>query len=148
MFRVYLVLISLSIIIGSLYGAKRYYEWTTATIESLRVDKALLEDVVQANEDTITQLEADMEKTAELNRNLTRKLQASQVHLDALRKRFSQIDLAMEAINDPAGLEVRINNAVTKLIGRIERETSPRTGTPDANSVQQPETGTENNNQD
>lgn len=138
MAKLYLAIIILSIFGGAGYGAKEYYDWSTSTIESLRIDKVLLEEAVATNEETIKQITADAEKTAELNRNLNKRLQSSQVHLDALRKRFSQIDLTMEALNNAEGLEERVNNAVTKLIGRIERETSSNidSGASNANSVQ------------
>ncbi len=134
MAKLYLAIILLSIFGGAGYGAKEYYDWSTSTIESLRIDKVLLEEAVATNEETIKRISEDAEKTAELNRNLNKRLQSSQVHLDALRKRFSQIDLTMEALNNAEGLEERVNNAVTKLIGRIERETSPNIDTPNTSN--------------
>ena len=111
-----------------------YYTDTQKTIAVLTENNAKLNVAVATNEETIKRISEDAEKNAELNRNLNKRLQSSQVHLDALRKRFSQIDLTMEALNNAEGLEERVNNAVTKLIGRIERETSPNIDTPNTSN--------------
>ena len=55
---------------------------------------------------------------------LTKRLQQSQDHLDKLRGVFAKIDLTMEALTNAQGLEDRVNNAVEKLINRIENETT------------------------
>ena len=56
---------------------------------------------------------------------MTKRLQQSQQHLDKLRGVFAKIDLTMEALTNAQGLEDRVDNAVNKLIGRIESETTP-----------------------
>ena len=73
---------------------------------------------------------ADAKKNEELNRNLTKRLQQSQEHLDKLRGVFAKIDLTMEALTNAQGLEDRVNAAVEKLIGRIENETTPPSDEP------------------
>lgn len=54
-------------------------------------------------------------------------LQRSEAGLDRLRKRFSQIDITREALEDPADLERRINRGVDRLIQNILSDTSPST---------------------
>ena len=74
---------------------------------------------------------ADQEKNEELNKNLTKRLQQSQKHLDKLRNVFAKIDLTMEALTNAAGLEERVDNAVARLLKKIEDETTPPSDEPD-----------------
>jgi phosphoenolpyruvate synthase/pyruvate phosphate dikinase len=105
-------------------------------MNTLRENNVKLEQVTVVQANTITELENNAAKNEELNKNLSTALQKSQVHLDALRNKFSKIDLTMEAITNPNGLEERVDNAVAKLIKRIENETSPdRNSTNAADSV-------------
>lgn len=73
---------------------------------------------------------ADAAKNEQLNKDLTKRLQQSQEHLDKIRGVFAKIDLTMEALTNAQGLEDRVNNAVNKLIGRIESETTPPSDEP------------------
>ena len=73
---------------------------------------------------------ADAEKNEKLNRDLSKRLQQSNEHLNKLRGVFAKIDLTMEALTNAQGLEDRIDNAVEKLINRIENETTPPSDEP------------------
>jgi predicted RNase H-like nuclease (RuvC/YqgF family) len=76
-------------------------------------------------ENTINTMEADAQRNAELNRQLTSKLQEAENKLGSLRKRFSEIDIAREAQTDPDGLAARINKAVDRLREELKNETTP-----------------------
>lgn len=129
---------------GTGFGAYKYYMWSQETMNILRENNIKLEQVSITLQNTVDQMEADAQKNEELNRNLTQRLQRSQVHLDALRSKFAKIDLTMEALTNAEGLEERVNNAVERLISRIERETSPNVDAPSTDGVQQ--SGTESSN--
>ena len=58
-------------------------------------------------------------------KDLQESLQKSEAGLDRLRKRFSQIDITRQALEDPADLERRINRGVDRLIQNILSDTSP-----------------------
>jgi Tfp pilus assembly protein PilE len=136
MIKVYLFLFIVGILGSAGYGGYSYYLWSQETMNTLRENNVKLEQVTVAQANTITELENNAAKNEELNKNLSTALQKSQVHLDALRNKFSKIDLTMEAITNPNGLEERVDNAVAKLIKRIENETSPdRNSTNAADSV-------------
>ena len=107
------------------YGGYKYYLWSQETMNTLRENNVKLEAVTVTQANTIKTMTENAERNEELNANLSKALQNSQVHLDALRNKFSKIDLTMEAITNPQGLEERVDNAVAKLIKRIETETSP-----------------------
>lgn len=145
MIRLYIAIAIVTMIAGVGLGAKYYYDRTQATIATLRENNVKLELANETNQATIDKLGEDMAEQAELNRNLTNRLQKSQVHLDALRSRLSEIDLTVEALNDSEGMEDRINTAVEKLITRIENETSPAND-PDASADSVRSDGSTSNN--
>ena len=113
------------------YGAYWYYVDTQNRIAVLRENNVKLESAAKTLEATIETISADAERNAELNKQLTTKLQAAESGLDGLRRRLSEIDLTQEALNDPADLEQRINNAVEKLINDFKNDTSVGSGTYD-----------------
>lgn len=147
MFRIYLILFAVGMFLSFIGGAVWYYKDTQKRLGILRENNARLEVAVETSQATIENLAADAAKNAELNRALTRRLQASSEHLDKLRGRLAEIDLTMEAIQNPEGLEERVNNAVAKLISRIEDETS-NTPKPDDVDGVSGESGTEGSSSD
>ena len=124
MAKLYLTLLILGIFSAVGYAGYSYYTWSQETIGTLRENNAKLKIATETLQDTVNTMSADIEKNAELNRNLTKRLQQSQDHLDKLRGVFAKIDLTMEALTDAQGLEDRVNNAVEKLINEIENETT------------------------
>ena len=130
MARLYLIIIILGILGGGGYAAKSYYEWSEATIATLRENNVKLKSAAEELQATVEKMAADAKRNEELNQNLTKRLQQSQEHLDKLRGVFAKIDLTMEALTDAQGLEDRVNNAVERLIGRIQDETTPPSDDP------------------
>lgn len=130
MARLYLIIIILGILGGGGYAAKSYYEWSEATIATLRENNVKLKSAAEELQNTVEKMAADAKKNEQLNKDLTKRLQQSQEHLDKLRGVFAKIDLTMEALTDAQGLEDRVNNAVERLIGRIEDETTPPSDKP------------------
>ena len=143
--KLYLILFLVGIMTAIGYSAKSYYTWSQTTIATLKENNVKLEQAAETLQNTITRMAEDAERNAELNRNLTARLRESQVHLDALRTRFAQIDLTMEALTDAQNLEDRVNRAVGRLINDIAKETNPNpdAATPaDGVSGDQPASGT------
>ena len=126
-------------ILGSVgYGGYSYYLWSQETIGTLRENNVKLKSAAETLQNTVDTMAADAKKNEQLNKDLTNRLQQSQKHLDKLRGVFAKIDLTMEALTNAQGLENRVNNAVNKLIGRIENETTPPSDKPaDTGGVQQ-----------
>ena len=136
MAKLYLMLLLLSLFSGVGYAGYSYYMWSQETIGTLRENNVKLKTAAETLQNTVEKMAADAKKNEELNRNLTKRLQQSQEHLDKLRGVFAKIDLTMEALTNAQGLEDRVNNAVNKLIGRIESETTPPSDEPaDSDSV-------------
>lgn len=113
------------------YAGYTYYMWSQETIGTLRENNVKLESAAQTLQATVEKMAADQKKNEQLNKDLTKRLQQSQEHLDKLRGVFAKIDLTMEALTNAQGLEDRVNNAVNKLIGRIQDETTPPSDKPD-----------------
>lgn len=125
MLRLYLLIFILGTLGGIGYAGYAYYTSTQATIALLRENNTKLKLATEAMENTINTMEADAQRNAELNRQLTSKLQEAENKLGSLRKRFSEIDIAREAQTDPDGLAARINKAVDRLREELKNETTP-----------------------
>lgn len=125
MIKVYLFLFIIATFGSVGYGGYVYVTGLQQQVLTLRENQVKLEQAVAVQTETIARQKADSERQASLNNELNTKLMAAENSLGSLRKRFTQIDINQEAIVDPNGLEVRVNNAVGKLIGKILDETTP-----------------------
>jgi chromosome segregation ATPase len=125
MLRIYLLLFIIGTLSGIGYGAYAYYTSTQATIALLRENNVKLKSAAETMENTINTMQADAERNAVLNKQLTTQLQEAENKLGSLRKRFSEIDIAREAQTDPNGLAERINRAVDRLREELKNETTP-----------------------
>jgi peptidoglycan hydrolase CwlO-like protein len=142
MAKIYLFFIIVSLLGGVGYGGYSYYLWSQETIGTLRENNVKLKTAAETLQNTVEKMAADAKKNEQLNKDLTKRLQQSQEHLDKLRGVFAKIDLTMEALTNAQGLEDRVNNAVNKLIGRIKDETTPPSDLPaDTDSVRGETTG-------
>lgn len=138
MTKIYLFLLVMGLFSATGYAGYSYYLWSQETIGTLRENNVKLKSAAETLQETVEKMAADAQKNEELNKNLTKRLQQSQEHLDKLRGVFAKIDLTMEALTNAQGLEDRVNAAVNKLISRIENETTPPSDdSVPADSVQQ-----------
>jgi len=136
MAKLYLILFLATLMSGLGYAGYSYYMWSQDTMNTLRENNVKLKSATETLQATVEKMAADQKKNEQLNNDLTKRLQQSQQHLDKLRGVFAKIDLTMEALTNAQGLEDRVNKAVNKLIGRIQKETTPPSDTPDvADSV-------------
>ena len=149
MAKIYLFLLLMGLVSATGYAGYSYYMWSQETIGTLRENNVKLKSAAETLQNTVNSMAADMEKNAELNRELSKRLQQSQEHLDKLRGVFAKIDLTMEALTNAQGLEDRVNAAVEKLINRIESETTPPSDDPiptDSVRVEDAGAGSSSNN--
>lgn len=123
MAKIYLFIIVMGILGGVGYGGYAYYQWSQNTIALLRENNVKLKSAAETMENTINTMQADAERNEQLNKQLTQKLQQAEGHLDKLRSKFAKIDLTMEAITNPQGLEERVDRAVERLFEQIAKET-------------------------
>lgn len=149
MAKLYLLLIVCGLIGGVGYGAKSYYEWSEATISTLRTNNVKLASAAETLQNTVDTMAADAKRNEALNQNLTRQLNESRAYLDELRGKFARIDLTMEALTDAQNLEERVNNAVSELIIGIADETTAPIDVPDTtDGLSGEDTGTDGSNTD
>jgi len=142
MAKLYLMLFLITLMSGVGYAGYSYYMWSQETIGTLRENNVKLKTAAETLQNTVEKMAADAKKNEQLNKDLTKRLQQSQEHLDKLRGVFAKIDLTMEALTNAQGLEDRVNAAVNKLIGRIENETTPPSDEPaDTDSVRGEDAG-------
>lgn len=107
------------------YTAYWYYQNTQAELEQLKANNILLKGATETLENTVQALQDEADANALEIVELQEALQKSEAGLDRLRKRFTEIDITREALEDPADLERRINRGVERLIENILSDTTP-----------------------
>ena len=135
MFKLYAILAIVALLTTVGYNGFSYLADLQERVGTLQANNDRLETAVRTQQETIKRAQEDAERQARLSRELTTKLQEAEQGLDHLRRRFTQIDINKEAMEDPAGLEVRINNAVNRLISDITTQTTPQS---DLSAVEPP----------
>ena len=88
-----------------------YYTSTQQRIQTLAENNAKLEVAIEKSEKSINLLKSEAVKNAELNKELTLKLQKAEAYGDDLRKRLRKLDLLADAISNAKNLEGRMNGA-------------------------------------
>ena len=129
MLRVYLFFFLMATFGGIGYTAYWYYQNTQAELEQLKANNILLENAAETLENTVQTLQDEADANALQIVELQEALQKSEAGLDRLRKRFTEIDITREALEDPADLERRINRGVERLIENILSDTTPNVNT-------------------
>lgn len=107
------------------YTAYWYYQNTQAELAQLKENNVLLKGAAETLENTVQTLQDEADANALQIVELQEALQKSEAGLDRLRKRFTEIDITREALEDPADLERRINRGVERLIENILSDTTP-----------------------
>ena len=125
MLRVYLFFFLMATFGGIGYTAYWYYQNTQAELEQLKANNILLKGATETLENTVQALQDEADANALEIVELQEALQKSEAGLDRLRKRFTEIDITREALEDPADLERRINRGVERLIENILSDTTP-----------------------
>ena len=128
MARLYLLLFIISLIGGVGYAAYGYYTSTQQRIQTLSENNAKLQVAIEKSEKSINLLKSEAIKNAELNKELTVKLQKAEAYGDNLRNRLRKLDLLADAISNAKNLEGRMNGATAKLWREIMSETGNNTG--------------------
>ena len=120
MLKIYLLVIVLGMVGGSVYGAYYYYKDSQERIRILTENTAKLETAKQLQDDTITAMIEDREKFDELNKELQGKLSAANVYKDVLINKLRKHDLAKLSLKKPGLVEKKINNGTKKLFRSLE----------------------------
>ena len=145
MLRVYLFLFLIATFSGIGYTAYWYYETSEAEKAQLRKNNVVLQGATETLEKTVGELRDEASSNALMIVDLQEALQKSEAGLDRLRKRFTEIDITREALEDPADLERRINRSVDRLIKNLLSDTTPDRSNIDPNVLYE-DTGTDSSN--
>ena len=121
MLKIYLLVIVLGLVGGSVYGGYYYYKDTQERIRILTENTAKLETAKKMQDDTITAMIEDREKFDELNKELGRKLSAANVYKDVLIGKLRKHNLAKLSLRKPGLVEKKINNGTKKLFRALEK---------------------------
>ena len=125
MIKVYLFLIIMGVIGGVGYGGYMYYKDTQERIAILTDNNAKLEVAAKLQEETINTMIEDVERNAELNRELQDKLQLAEKYGDQLRNTLRKHNLTHLANKKPGLIEKRMQNATNRLWDDLALITAP-----------------------
>ena len=127
MFRVYILIVVLGLLGGTVYAAKYYYDTTQATIAQLRENNAKLEVANEENQLTISKMEENSVRLNALTDQLNQDLRKSEEYGNELRNTLNKHNLTHLANKKPGLIEKRMQNATDKLWGDLESVTSDNT---------------------
>ena len=125
MIKIYLFLIIMGVIGGVGYGGYMYYKDTQERISILTENNAKLEVAAQLQEETINTMIEDVERNAELNKELQDKLQLAEKYGDQLRNTLRKHNLTHLANKKPGLIEKRMQNATNRLWDDLANITNP-----------------------
>ena len=128
MIKVYLFLIIMGVLGAVGFGGYLYYKDTQQRIAILTENNAKLEIAIQISEDSITLLQNDIAKNAELNRELQKELQLAEGYGDELRATLQKHNLTHLANKKPGLIEKRMQNATNRLWDDLADITDPTGG--------------------
>tara|TARA_B110000967_G_scaffold106301_1_gene109047 strand:- start:77 stop:502 length:426 start_codon:yes stop_codon:yes gene_type:complete len=128
MIKVYLFLIIMGVLGAVGYGGYMYYKDTQQRIAILTENNAKLEIAIQISEDSITLLQNDIVKNAELNRELQKELQIAEGYGDELRATLQKHNLTHLANKKPGLIERKMQNATNRLWDDLADITNPSRG--------------------
>ena len=120
MLKIYVLILVLGLVGGSVYGAYYYYKDSQQRIQILTENTAKLETAKQLQDDTINAMIEDREKFDELNKDLLKKLDAANKYKDTLINKLRKHDLAKLSMKKPFLVEKKINNGTNKLFRSLE----------------------------
>ena len=120
MIKIYLLIIVLGLVGGSVYGAYFYYMDTQQRLKTMAENTAKLETAKQLQDDTINAMIEDREVFAELNKELQVNLDAANDYKDVLINKLRKHDLSRLSLKKPGLVEKRINAGTKKLFLSIE----------------------------
>ena len=120
MLKIYLLIIVLGLVGGSVYGAYYYYKDSQERIRILTENTAKLETAKKLQDDTINAMIEDREKFEALNNELQTNLDKANVYKDVLINKLRKHNLAKLSLKKPGLVEKKINAGTKKLFRSLE----------------------------
>jgi len=119
--KIYLLIIVLGLVGGSVYGAYYYYKDSQERIRVLTENTAKLETAKQMQDATINAMIEDRERFSALTKDLQAKLDKANVYKDVLIGKLRKHNLAKLSLRKPGLVEKKINNGTKKLFRSLEK---------------------------
>lgn len=120
MLKIYVLIVVLGFVGGSVYGAWYYYKDTQQRIQILTENTAKLETAKLIQDDTINTLIEDRDKFDGLNKELQAKLADANKYRDTLIDKLRKHDLVKLSLKKPGLVEKSINAGTDTLFRSIE----------------------------
>ena len=121
MLKIYLLIIVLGLVGGSVYGAYYYYKDTQERIRILTENTAKLETAKKMQDATINAMIEDRERFSALTKELQTNLDKANVYKDVLIGKLRKHNLAKLSLRKPGLVEKKINNGTKKLFRSLEK---------------------------
>lgn len=123
--KIYGIIVVVGILAGVAYGAKYYYETTQNQIRQLRENNVKLEQANATNTATINRMQADAQLLQETIGQLNNDLQKAEAYKDELTAKLQKHDLSRLSVQKPGLIEKRINNGTSKVFDELEALSRP-----------------------
>lgn len=120
MLKLYILVVVVGLVGGSVYGAYYYYKDSQDRIRILTENTAKLETAKKMQDQTINIMIEDREKFAELNKELQLNLTKANVYKDKLIGKLRKHNLAKLSLRKPRLVEKKINAGTKKLFRSLE----------------------------
>ena len=120
MLKIYVLIVVLGFVGGSVYGAWYYYKDTQQRIQILTENTAKLETAKKIQDATINTLIEDRDKFDGLNKELQAKLADANKYRDTLIDKLRKHDLVKLSLKKPGLVEKSINAGTDTLFRSIE----------------------------
>jgi hypothetical protein len=118
--KIYVLIMALGFVGGSVYGAWYYYKDTQQRIQILTENTAKLETAKLIQDDTINTLIEDRDKFDGLNKELQARMADANKYRDTLIDKLRKHDLVKLSLKKPGLVEKSINAGTDKLFRSIE----------------------------
>jgi hypothetical protein len=119
--KIYLLILVLGFVGGSVYGGYYYYKDSQERIRILTENTAKLETANKLQGDAIDAMIEDREKFEELNLELQTNLDKANVYKDVLINKLRKHNLARLSLKKPRLVERKINDGTRKLFRSLEK---------------------------
>ena len=124
MLKIYLLVIVLGLVGGSVYGGYYYYQDTQNKIKILTENTVKLEQAKEVQDKTIKTLVRDAKKFRKLNKDLGVKLQKAESYRNKLIGKLRKHNLTRLSQQKPKLVEQKINRGTKKLLDSFKRITA------------------------
>ena len=121
MLKIYILVIVVGLVGGSVYGAYYYYKDSQNRIRILTENTVKLETAKQLQDQTINAMIEDRERFSALTKELQTNLDKANVYKDVLIGKLRKHNLAKLSLRKPGLVEKKINNGTKKLFRSLEK---------------------------